>query len=417
LRQCLRRLRVNFCVLSAACLLMTGCNPFKHKKPDATKGVVTGIVICADTGKPARFATVMLTPAPKAETKTEDKQDEAEPLPPAETTITDLDGRFRLEAVQPGRYYAFATLEGYLDPTLGLDPDRLSAKSSDHERSVDAVAQWRDHLTPVSVGVHRESNANLVIQRAAEISGTIAFDDGSPAIGMHFQLYRKAEKNSWVAVGFSRLDSWTLQTLSDGHGRFTISNLTAGEYTLCALMPSEAESAAPRICYGGTFRRKGAKTVKVAQGEAFAGADIEIPLAGMHTVTGSVAALPDGHAVTNGMVRLLFDDDRDKARETTIDDDGTYTFAYVPEGHYILQVSGAHDEEPAAADASDSSGTTEKPAVTHTYADKEMPINVIGDNEVNVSVAPVGAASQLGVSTSGGTAAPSVAPVANPTPQ
>jgi len=105
-------------ILPIACLFLAGCNKFQHKKPDPTKGVVTGIVLCSDTGKPARFATVILTAAPKKG----EKSDDADPLPAAETTVTDLDGRFRLEAVQPGHYYAFATLEGYLDPEFAMDP-------------------------------------------------------------------------------------------------------------------------------------------------------------------------------------------------------------------------------------------------------------------------------------------------------
>ena len=36
---------------SIALSLVTACNKFQHKKPDPTKGVVTGIVLCADTGK------------------------------------------------------------------------------------------------------------------------------------------------------------------------------------------------------------------------------------------------------------------------------------------------------------------------------------------------------------------------------
>ena len=53
-------------ILFAATLLLSGCNKFQHKAPDPTKGVITGIVLCSDTGKPARFATVTLTAAPKA---------------------------------------------------------------------------------------------------------------------------------------------------------------------------------------------------------------------------------------------------------------------------------------------------------------------------------------------------------------
>jgi hypothetical protein len=372
-------------ILSAACLLLAGCNKFQHKKPDSTKGVVTGIVLCADTGKPARFATVTLSAAPKAS----EKSDDADPLPAAETTVTDLDGRFRLEAVHPGHYYAFATLEGYLDPVLGLDPDRLNAKSTDRERHLDAIDQWKDHLTQVTVGVHRVSEISMQIKRAAEIAGTVTFDDGSPAIGMHFQLFRKTdktEKNGWTPVGLPLIDSWSIHATSDGHGHFVLTNLPAGEYTVCTLMPTDSEDAASRVCLGDVFRRKNAKTVKVATGETAGGIDIEIPLSGLHSVAGSVSALPDRHPIAHGAVRLLYADDREKARETTLQDNGTYSLEYVPEGKYILEVTGAHDEEQNSSAAGQADDP--KPTVTNLYADKEIPLNVLNDMaDVNFTLA------------------------------
>jgi hypothetical protein len=332
-------------------------------------------VLCADTGKPARFATVTLSAAPKAS----EKSDDADPLPAAEVTVTDLDGRFRIEAVQPGRYYAFATLEGYLDPVLGLDLDRLSSKTTDRERHLDAIDQWKSHLAEVTVGVHRVSEISVQIERAAEIDGTVTFDDGSPAIGMRFELFRKTQKNGWTPVGMPLEDSWTLHALSDGHGRYALTNLPAGEYVVCTLMPTDAEDAASRVCLGDVFRRKEAKSVKVAAGETATGIDIEIPLSGLHTVAGNVAALVDGHPIAHGAVRLLYADDREKARETALQDDGSFSVEYVPEGKYILQISGAHDEEqnvPGGGQGDDS-----KPTITHIYADKEISMTVLNDTE------------------------------------
>jgi hypothetical protein len=367
--------RLRWISILPAFLLLTGCNKFQHKKPDPTKGVVTGIVLCADTGKPARFATVTLSAAPKAS----EKSDDADPLPAAEVTVTDLDGRFRIEAVQPGRYYAFATLEGYLDPVLGLDLDRLSSKTTDRERHLDAIDQWKSHLAEVTVGVHRVSEISVQIERAAEIDGTVTFDDGSPAIGMRFELFRKTQKNGWTPVGMPLEDSWTLHALSDGHGRYALTNLPAGEYVVCTLMPTDAEDAASRVCLGDVFRRKEAKSVKVAAGETATGIDIEIPLSGLHTVAGNVAALVDGHPIAHGAVRLLYADDREKARETALQDDGSFSVEYVPEGKYILQISGAHDEEqnvPGGGHGDDS-----KPTITHIYADKEISMTVLNDTE------------------------------------
>jgi hypothetical protein len=366
-------------ILPVACLCLAGCNKFQHKKPDPTKGVVTGVVLCSDTGKPARFATVILTAAPKKG----EKSDDSDPLPAAETTITDLDGRFRLEAVQPGHYYAFATLEGYLDPEFALDPDKLKSLSAGWEQRNYSIEQWKDHLTEVTVGVHRISEVSIQIERAAEIDGTVTFDDGTPAIGMHFQLFRKTEKGAFTDVGLALMDSWTIHALSDSHGRFSLTNLPAGEYTVCALMPADEESAAPCICLGKVFRRKDAKTVKVGAGETATGIDIEIPLSGLHTVSGTVTALADGHPLNHGTVRLLYADDREKTRETSLLEDGSYSMDYVPEGKYILQVSGAQDEEQkvVATGQGDTQQETAQTVPVRTYADKELPLTVLNDTE------------------------------------
>jgi len=381
-------------ILPIACLLLAGCNKFQHKKPDPTKGVVTGVVLCSDTGKPARFATVILTAVPQKG----EKSDDADPLPAAETTITDLDGRFRLEAVQPGRYYAFATLEGYLDPEFALDPDKLKSLSAGWEQRNYSIEQWKDHLTQVTVGVHRISEVSIQIERAAEIAGTVTFDDGSPAIGMHFQLFRKTEKSGWTDVGLALMDSWTIHALSDSHGRFSLTNLPAGEYTVCALMPADEESAAPRVCLGDVFRRKKAKTVKVGAAETAAGIDIEIPLSGLHTVSGAVTALADAHPINHGTVRLLYANDREKARETALLDDGSYVLEYVPDDKYILQVSDAQDEEQkvAASGKGDAQTETAQTVPVRRYADKEILLTVVNNiedfNVVLATAAPADAA-------------------------
>jgi hypothetical protein len=376
-------------ILTIPCVLLAGCNKYQHKKPDPTKGVVTGVVLCADTGRPARFATVNLVAAPKKGEKNED----GDPLPAAETTVTDLDGRFRLEAVQPGHYYAFATLEGYLDPTLAFDPDKLKSMSAGLEQRKYAIEQWKDHLTEVTVSVHRASDISVEIERGAEIDGTVTFDDGSPAIGMRFQLFRKTDKGGLISVGLSLLDSWTLHTTSDGHGHFSITNLPAAEYAICTLMPSEAEEASGRVCLGNTFRKKESKTVKVEAGEIAKGVDIEIPLSGLHTVSGIVTALADRHALAQGKVRLLYADDREATRETSILENGSFSLQFVPEEKYILQVSDAHDADPKGSEPVPvgSDATTSKTNPGPRYSDKEIPLTVLEDIEdlaVAVSAIP-----------------------------
>jgi hypothetical protein len=376
-------------ILSLACLLLAGCD-HRPKKPDPTKGVVMGIVLCADTGKPARFATVTLSATPKANAKADAIGDQNTPLPATETAITDLNGRFRIEAVEPGRYYAFATQEGYLDPLNGLDFARLDALGTDKERNLDAIDQWKDHMVELTASVHRTTEISLTMERAAEIGGTVTFDDGSPAIGMHFQLFRKTAKSGLTEVGLALFDGWSTRAVSDSHGHFSATSLPAGEYAVCALMPFDTQDAAPRVCMGNTFRKKDAATIKVAAGETAAGEDIVIPLSGLHAVAGTVTALADGHALGRGTVRLLYADDREKARETSILDDGSFSLQYVAEGKYILAVSGAQDAEQKAAEPVpyNSQAAAQKPAPVARYIDKEIPLMVLSDmDDIQVQLA------------------------------
>jgi hypothetical protein len=379
-------------MLPVIVLLAAGCDKNANKKPDPTKGAVAGIVICTDTGKPARFATVNLTPVP---VKHADPQ-EAPPLAPVATIDTGLDGRFRMEAVPPGNYYAFATLKGYLDPERGIDFGNVSAKGTTSEQERDAIEQWKDQLIEVKVQLRRTSEISIELKRAAAIDGTVSFDDGSPAIGMHFQLFRKNAKKEWGVVGLPLLGSWTIEEASDSHGQYAVDDLEAGEYIVCAMMPIDSEDVAPRVCLGNVFRRKNATPLKVGEGETALGADIVIPLSGMHAVSGHIESGADGHAPSQATVALLFADDREPARKTPMDKDGSFSFEYVPEDNYILRVSDAEDagqENTPDGDSAVAAGKTNAPQVARKYLDREMPLHVLSDMaDVNVSLTDAAAA-------------------------
>jgi hypothetical protein len=359
--------RVQLLWVVALLLLVAGCEK-RSNKPDPTKGVVSGVVICADTAKPARFATVSLTPIPKLHSEPSDDP----PLAPAATILTGLDGRFRMEAVPPGEYYAFGTLDGYLDPMRGIDFGQISDKGTTSEQELAAIKQWKENLVTVKVAVRRVSEITIELRRAAEIGGNVSFDDGSPAIGMHFQLFRKSLKREWNSVGLPLFNNWAINSTSNSHGNYAVENLAAGEYIVCALMPIDSEDIAPRVCLGNVLRRKAASTIKVSEGEIAQGADIVIPLAGLRTVSGHVEAVDDGHAPAHATVTLLYADDREQARKASVDSEGGFRFEYVPEDSYFLRVSEAKDE-------------AEGEGRERLYREKEIALHVHSDlNDVNV---------------------------------
>ena len=208
--------------LPAICLLLSGCPEGEPRKPDPTKGTVTGVVICADTGKPARFAEVQLLPAAAFNVSSESSKNEVDI---SETSVTALDGRFTIEAVPPGEYYAYATMEGYLDPELGVDAGNLGPKADESAQFLDSLNQWKEHLVRLTVSVQHTTELPITIERGAEIEGTVSYEDSSPAIGMRFQFLRKTRQGHWAALGNTGNGGWSTEKTSDSHGRYRITNL------------------------------------------------------------------------------------------------------------------------------------------------------------------------------------------------
>ncbi|MGB6830817.1 MAG: carboxypeptidase-like regulatory domain-containing protein [Terracidiphilus sp.] len=387
-----------FCVAGIACLALSGCpDDNGPRKPDPTKGTVTGLVLCTDTGKPARFATVMLLPSydPKTAGAGPDKNS----IDLDQTITTGLDGRFRLEAVPPGDYYAFATLDGYIDPTLAVDENRLGSGASEREKLIDEIDQWKDHLVKLTVAAQHVTDINVSIDRGAEIDGTMSYDDSSPAIGIRFAVLRKTAQDHWIKIGSNGDDGWPSDVKSDGRGRYSIADLPEGEYKVCALLPVKDEDASPKFCYGGGFRIDKSEPVKVSAGETHTGVDIVLPLDGLFTVAGNITAGTDAHAPSQATVHLLYADDREEARQTAMLKDGSFSFDYVPAGSYILQVTNAQDIAAGATaqvtggsngggQNGDGSGAAPQVAPQiHKYMDKETSLSVQDDmNDVLVTL-------------------------------
>lgn len=365
-------------LLILACLLLAACQRKRPRKPDPARGSVTGTVLCSDTGKPARFATITLVALPRP------GQTESDP-DSIEQGTTGLDGEFDLEAIRPGDYYAYATLDGYLAPETSVDFERAKAAGEEHAQLLDTIAQWQAHLVQVHVHAQRASTVSIVIDRAATIRGAVTYDDGSPAIGMHFRLLRKGSKDEWHSVGLRLFSNWAINAVTDDHGQYSLTGLPAGDYIVCTLLPVGDEATATPVCSGNTTRPGKATPVKLSAGEVLTGQDIVIPVAALHTVSGNVSVAADGHPPTQATVHLLYADDRKEARATNIDSDGAFEFEFVPEENYILRVTGAADQPdtaPAGNGADEASGATpaqQTLAPSILYADKELPIQVQGD--------------------------------------
>jgi hypothetical protein len=371
-------------VLAAA---LVRAQPTQSPSDSSGFGSIAGHVFCSDTRGPARFARVTI------ETVEDFKATEAPPHRASSVAVdTKLDGGFLIRSVEPGTYYILAEMPGYLSPLAALAPEEIGLPSAEDKDKLRAMLQQ------VTVIRGRESRLDLRLEKGASLSGTVRYDDGSPAAGLFVSLLRK-DKDGTLKQASSGLDRFANQHRTDDLGHYRVAALTPAEYivsvhlrTFSSLSMSGQllgaggyfEAAATpnvQIYSGSTARRSEAKLISVGNGQDITGADVTIPISKLHSVSGILVAKQDGHPLSSGSVILLDPSDKSTVSESWIRrEDGGFAMEYVPDGDYLLRVSSAGDSVVEhGAIPGDSTGTFTRNKVLQSYLDAEQPLNVTGD--------------------------------------
>jgi hypothetical protein len=326
---------------------------------------VTGHVYCSDTRQPGRLAAVVLQPVVTPDVLPGTKASAASRPQVTQTPVvqTQMDGSFTIQNIPPGDYYAVAELPGYISPLSLFSRDELNHPT---QATADLMKQL---LTPVTVTANTGSKAEIVLTKGAVISGAARFEDGMPLTNSRVVLMRRDTKGKMNNYYPASLASTTINTDDQGHFRFA--GLPIGEYMMYAILSVQetkvpegltwriglttTESSSLNVYYGNVFRRGDSKSIKIAAAELSSGDDIEIQLSKLHTVSGTVLDAATGNPVNSATVQIIWSgDDRYKSDsqigKTTVGPDGTFHFAFVPEGNYKLAVSDArevtHDQVP-----------------------------------------------------------------------
>jgi hypothetical protein len=330
------------------------------------RSTVSGHVVCTDTNAPARLAKVTLNPVVNFDVKT------AMEAEAAHGATTDMDGAFSIPDVAAGRYLVLVELAGYVSGVSGLDTE-----AREHLKDAARTPPLGSTLIEVANGL--PVTVDVTIERGASVSGTIRYDDGSPAIGILVGLERKNSKGAWEPALQSTLQTFSFfskahdgSEATDSTGGFHIDGMPSGEYILHAhlspqtiTLPVSGSGAFgvydhPGVQLdfysGDVFWRKEAKPIKLGLGEDV-DASMDIPLSKLTTLSGTVVAVADGHSVNMGTVTLAPEDDPDETRTTAIDEDGRFRFLYVPKGDYVVRTDDAADgmqrPEPSAQELTD----------------------------------------------------------------
>ena len=372
-----------------------------HSDESGGTSTVSGRVFCADTNAPARGARVMLQPAELVDAYDENKQMGV--ANQGEAVQTALDGSFAIAHVAPGTYYVIAALPGYVSPLAPLLMGPWQVRELSDPEARKKIAR---EVPRVKVQPNLPASVNVSLERGAAVSGTIRYDDGSPASGVAVQL-RVRRGDQWEPMPSTSFRVERHETITDDQGAYRISGVAGQEYLL------EAQISVTRVEFsadgkgrsgfsagghdysfstysGDTMRLKGAKPFSVKAGEELRGEDVEIPATRLHTVRGNVLAQRDAHVINGAFVSLVYPDDKSQASWgwVTNVEDSLFQLNFVPEGDYILSVSEASDNEYVKRqDPQNSMVTMIEPHILHSYSGAQVSLHVEGDmSGVTISV-------------------------------
>lgn len=361
--------------------MAAGLNGQEAPAKSEEKGTITGRVIYGDTKAPARVAQVLLVklttgPSQTAEKIPHDRLNLVAGLGAGMNgfTQTGLDGRFEMTDVPAGRYIVLAQQGGAVNPLTHLDLETLNGLKLGSVRE-DQIKDALPYLTVATVSGGKTVDAQVSLNHGATISGAVTYDDGSPAVGAVVHLMRKTKSGEFeepnnMTMGMASSNASLIGYATDDAGRFRIPGLIPGTYALrvtlqlnllknlgtkikgimmLSMSSPDAVASATKVddglsvYSGNVFSPKDLKPIELGDGEAFSGADITIPLEGMHSVQAHVEDSATGNAIGMAQVKLLDAEGKATLRACFVDDDGNCTFDYVPDGMYTLEVANALD--------------------------------------------------------------------------
>jgi len=346
-------------------------------------GTVTGHISCSDTNLPARLATIKLWPVPAGLTKA--TADEGHSL----NATSGLDGSYVIHGLSAGTYYVIVQYPGY------LSSDNQFTRTEIGDPTPEVRERLAKSIRTITVTPDKAANLDFRLSRAGSISGTIRYDDGSPAPRLVLHFERRDITGGWISSVMIGFGSYAV---TDDLGRFRLDGLSAGEYRLETTLGIIGQRGSTTVgsvtdgsirevqlwipmYFGNVFQKEESKLLELGDGQERSGVDFVIPVSKLHSVTGSLVDARTGAVINSGSVELFIAGHERWTYGITIDyHEPTFHFDFIPEGQYTIRVPDARDINREVVPGDDSRrGTAIQEIVVRTYAPYEAPFIVQKD--------------------------------------
>jgi 5-hydroxyisourate hydrolase-like protein (transthyretin family) len=296
--------------LAIACALTTQQQRDALPQPAGT-GRLGGTVVDAESGRPVRFAQVLLM------SSSSDHR----------SAVTDEGGAFSFDRLVRGAYQLRVSKPGYLDTAYG------QARPGTDTFGKQVLLQDRQAV----------ANVTISLSHGGSISGVVRDDRGDPVFQATVTVYR------WMtSFGVRRLAP-VESTQTDERGMYRISRLPPRDYLLGAApaefsMPETREGPHPfgfaAIFHPGVATGNAAESIQLGLGEQKSGVDLQLPLVALGRVSGTVVD-GSGRPVAGVNVTLLPKDagSGESGHSVETERDGRFKVESVAPGSYAVTAS------------------------------------------------------------------------------
>ena len=202
-------------------------------------------------------------------------------LPGSDTLYTDLDGRFELDSLAPGKVTVSASHSNYTTRTESTD-------------------------VPEGGG-----SVEIALSHGSAIAGVVLSETRQPVPGAGVLLEGGAARPGSFGGGD--------ETAADGSGRFRFDRLSAGRYTLRANVPGQSSEPVEAVVVEGEPSR-----------------EVTLVLSGGATIRGSVSGLPEG---LRALVNVNANGPRNYWATVKAGADGRFELAGVPVGNITVRAA------------------------------------------------------------------------------